>query len=70
MGKKKRAKPPTEIVTQCDYCKTPLHRSCVRTDGSAVCAAGVGIVVRRRFSGRIDFYCSLKCENDANKHTI
>jgi len=70
MGKKRKAKPPLEMVVKCDSCGIPLHRTCVRTDGSAVCAAGVGIVAQRFPSGYIGFYCSLKCRTDASKKRI
>ena len=64
MAKRKqpKTKPEDEIVTQCDACGKPLGRSCVRTNGSSVCAAAAGIAVVRH-EGKIAYCCDGKCAN-------
>jgi hypothetical protein len=57
-----------ELVTQCDNpdCKKDLGRTCVRTDGSAVCASGCGLSIKRYQSGLIKFFCSNHCRSIAS----
>ena len=56
----RKVKSATEIVTHCDGCGKALGRSCARTPGSAVCAAGCGIPTRRNGES-YRFFCSTNC---------
>jgi hypothetical protein len=59
-GRKKK-KPKVELVTKCDRCGNDLGRTCARTEGSLVCAAGAGVYVNGTHLG---FFCSAECRYD------
>ncbi len=64
---RKKAKPtPPEIVEHCDHCRKPLGRTCQRTNGSAACAAGCGVFVRR-VESTMRFFCSEECKAKCNE---
>jgi len=53
-----------EIVERCDKCGKPLRRFCIRTAGSAACAAGDGVsVTHLSVSGKEKwyFFCCEQC---------
>jgi hypothetical protein len=58
--RKKKAKKGPELVDKCDHCGKGLGRTCARTSGSAICAAGVGVPVRS-YRGKWMFFCSNDC---------
>jgi ribosomal protein L24E len=60
--RKKKAKKGPELVDKCDHCGNDLGRTCARTTGSAVCAAGVGLAVDR-LDGKLLFFCSSLCRD-------
>ena len=63
---KKDTKP--ELVLNCDCCGKRLRRSCLRTTGSAVCAASSGVFIKlfRDSSGeKWRFYCTEECRTAA-----
>lgn len=62
---KTKQAPTVEVVELCDRCGSPLGRSCLRTEGSAMCAAGEGIVPKspKETGSSWKFYCGHACAN-------
>lgn len=56
---KRKKKDECEIVTSCDQCGEQLARTCARSDGSALCAAGEGISVHYNCVWK--FFCNEEC---------
>lgn len=56
-----------EVVHSCDGCGKSLGRSCLRTEGSAMCAASEGIVARtpKQTGSSWKFYCGHVCADAA-----
>jgi hypothetical protein len=55
-----------EVVERCDQCGKSLGRSCIRTAGSAACAAGDGICISHlQVAGKQKwfFFCCEQCES-------
>lgn len=57
----KQKRVEAEILVRCDQCGDLLGRTCIRTDGSAACAAGCGIAVKK-CNDVWRFFCCKECE--------
>jgi hypothetical protein len=58
--KRERDAERLELVKSCDRCGKPFEVTRIRTDGSAVCAAGDGLLIG--WGNKIRFFCSEACK--------
>jgi YHS domain-containing protein len=61
-SRKKKVDKKLEAIVNCDHCRDPLGRMCVRNANSAICAEGVGIATKV-INGKQMFFCSLSCRD-------
>ncbi|MFA5186689.1 MAG: hypothetical protein WC551_09455 [Patescibacteria group bacterium] len=55
-----------EVVERCDQCGKQLGRTCIRTAGSAACAAGDGVSISHVYAnGKQEwrFFCCKECKS-------